>query len=310
MKKPQAYQRMTLRAAVELAAPHTWPASVAPVGVGTALALALERAFDPGILLSTLFAAVLLQCAANTLNDYADFVKGTDTLENSDDPTDAALVYHGFPPRCALLLGGGFLLAAAACGAYTVVRAGWIPLVIGLIGGAVVLLYSLGRLPISYLPLGECFSGFVMGGLIPLACFAAQTGRLSWPVLGYALPCILTIGLIMMVNNTCDIERDRTAGRRTLPLLLGRRWAARIVKCLALAAPALTGALVFAAFRGGFFLYPAALAAGLLPWARLAGLPLDAHTRGAGMGSILQLMTAVNGFYCVMIVIHLLREVL
>ena len=33
---------------------------------------------------------------------------------------------------------------------------------------------------------------------------------------------IIGIGLIMMSNNGCDIEKDRRAGRRTLPSLLGR----------------------------------------------------------------------------------------
>ncbi len=309
MKEPQPYKRMTLQAAVELAAPHTWPASVAPVGLGTVLALNLAYAFDPWILLSTLCAAVLLQCAVNALNDYADFVKGTDTLENSDDPTDAALVYHGFHPRCALILGGVFLLLAAACGAYTVVRSGWIPLVIGLIGGVVVLLYSLGHLPISYLPLGEFFSGFVMGGLIPLACFTAQTGRFSWRVLWYALPCVLAIGLIMMVNNTCDVERDKEAGRRTLPVLLGRRRAAVLLKALAVCAVLLAAHLAFWDFRGGFPLVPVLAIAAALPLSRLAALPLTPQVRGPAMGTILKVHTTINFIFIVMITTDFVREV-
>lgn len=301
---------MTARAVIELAAPHTWPASVLPAALGTALSLALERSFHPGILLSTLFAAVLLQCAVNTLNDYADFVKGTDTLENSDDPTDAALVYHGFHPRCALILGGVFLLLAAACGVYTVVVAGWIPLVIGIIGGIVVLLYSMGRLPISYLPLGEFFSGVVMGGGITLACFTAQSGVFSWRILWYAMPPILTIGLIMLTNNTCDIERDRPAGRHTLPVLLGHRRAAWLLKLLAAVSLILSGYIVFGRFRGGFFLFPVAAFAAMLHWVRLAASPVDASERGLCMGCILKLTVTVNGCYCIMIVLHLLREVL
>ena len=150
MEETERGRKMTPQAALELAAPHTWPASVAPVALGTLLAAVKTGGHIlPGILLSTLCAAVLLQCAVNTLNDYFDFVKGTDTLENSDDLTDAALVYHGIAPRSALALGVGFLALAALAGAYTVYAAGWVPLIYGLVGGAVVVLYSGGKLPNS-----------------------------------------------------------------------------------------------------------------------------------------------------------------
>ena len=309
MERPRQYKPLTPRAVVELAAPHTWPASILPAALGTALSLTRGQPLRPGVLLSTLFAAVLLQCAVNTLNDYADFVKGTDTLENSDDSTDAALVYHGFNPRCALILGGVFLLLAAACGVYTVVVAGWIPLVIGIIGGIVVLLYSMGRLPISYLPLGEFFSGVVMGGGITLACFTAQSGIFDWKVLWYALPCILTIGLIMLGNNTSDVERDRAAGRHTLAVLLGRRRSALLLKALLVIAMALTAHMVFWNFRGGFFLLPVmVIAAALQLWSFFPS-PVDPSVRGQTMRVVVNCHKVINSCYVFMIATHLLREV-
>ena len=41
--------------------------------------------------------------------------------------------------------------------------------IIALIGAMFVIVYSAGKSPVSYLPLGEIISGFVMGGMIPLA---------------------------------------------------------------------------------------------------------------------------------------------
>ena len=76
--------------------------------------------------------------------------------------------------------------------------------------------------PISYLPLGELVSGVVMGGLIPLAVYQVLTQILDFTVLMWAIPTIIGVGLIMFTNNMCDIERDIPAGRRTLPVLLGR----------------------------------------------------------------------------------------
>ena len=48
----------------------------------------------------------------------------------------------------------------------------------------------------------------------------------------------------------------------------------------------------------------------MLHWVRLAASPVDASERGLCMGCILKLTVTVNGCYCIMIVLHLLREVL
>lgn len=75
--------------------------------------------------------------------------------------------------------------------------------------------YSAGKTPVSYLPIGEAVSGGVMGGLIPLACYQALTGDLNWLMLLWAVPEIIGVGLIMMTNNTCDM-------RKTFPLAAKR----------------------------------------------------------------------------------------
>ena len=299
---------MTLAGAVELAAPHTWPASVGPAALGILLGAAGSGGrIEPGIALCLLCAAVLLQCAVNTLNDYFDFVKGTDTLANSPDPTDAALVYRGVAPSAALALGIAFLALAALAGGYVVWASGWVPLVYGLAGGAVVVLYSGGRLPISYLPLGECFSGVVMGGLIPAACLAALAGHSGLEAIPLALPLVITVGLIMLTNNTCDVERDGPAGRRTLPVLLGRRRAAALLRLLAGGAAVLMGALALVCFPRGAFLLPLLGVSAALRLRSLARLSFTPGERGACMGAALGLHVGYTTLYCAMIAAHLIR---
>ena len=219
--------RKLLKDAVNLAAPHTWAASVMPCVLASALSYRQQGFLKPDLTVCLFLIAVLMQSSVNALNDYADFVKGTDTAENSPDPTDAVIVY-GLKPKTARNLGIGYLAAAFVLGIYTVWRCGFVLLVIGLLGALVIAAYSGGKTPISYLPLGELVSGFVMGGLIPLAGVYMQTGELRFSVLAEALPIMIGIGMIMFSNNGCDIERDLAAGRRTLPCLLGRertdRW--------------------------------------------------------------------------------------
>jgi 1,4-dihydroxy-2-naphthoate octaprenyltransferase len=169
-----------------------------------------------------------MQSAANTFNDYYDFIKGIDNRENSDEPEDAVLVYNRVDPKSVFRLAVFYLAVAAALGMYVVYASGPAALIIGLFGGAALVLYSASPLPISYLPLGELVSGLAMGGLIPLGVYTALTGRTDFRILLLSLPCIFGVGLVMMTNNLCDIERDAPAGRKTLPLLLGREKARKL----------------------------------------------------------------------------------
>ena len=204
--------------ALQIAAPHTWPAAILPALIAMACAAANGYAVSAVMALVLLAICILMQAAVNTFNDYYDYVKGSDSAEDNVDPTDAVLVYNNVNPRSALMLAVGFLLVAFALGAYVIWQAGWIPLAIGIVGAIVVVLYSAGKTPISYLPIGELMSGFVMGGLIPLACYQAITKCLDPLMLVWALPTIIVVGLFMLTNNTCDVEKHIESGRKTLPV--------------------------------------------------------------------------------------------
>ena len=213
--------KLTPVMALNLAAPHTWPAAIMPTLVAVSAA-ANVTAISASMSIVLLFIVILMQSAVNTFNDYYDYVKGTDSAEDNVDESDAVLVYNNIDPKSALRLAVGFLGVAFVLGIYAIVMAGFVPLVIALIGALFVVLYSAGKSPISYLPLGEVVSGVVMGGLIPLAVYKVLTGILDFRMLIVALPTIIGVALIMFTNNTCDLERDIPAGRKTLPILLGR----------------------------------------------------------------------------------------
>ena len=63
---------------VEGARPRTLPAAVAPVLVGTALALHDDE-FHALAFLAALFGAILIQVGTNLSNDYSDARRGADT---------------------------------------------------------------------------------------------------------------------------------------------------------------------------------------------------------------------------------------
>ena len=290
------YGRLTPRMALQLAAPHTWPAAILPCFVAMAAA-ATTHAISATMVIVLLAICILMQAAVNTFNDYYDYVKGADSADDDVDPTDATLVYNDVNPRSALALAIGFLVAAFALGIYIIVRAGWIPLAIGIVGALFTVVYSAGKTPVSYLPIGEVVSGVVMGGLIPLACYQALTGDFTLYALLWAVPEIIGVGLIMMTNNTCDIEKDIEAGRRTLPVRLGRQKARSLYHGLAWTWAVAIVVIVAAFFTRGLIVLPFALLAAYPLLKALFANPLAPTSRQAAMGGICSVNVALGAFY-------------
>lgn len=289
--------RLTPRMALQLAAPHTWPAAVFPVFTAYACTLANTGEASVSLTCVLLAICILMQSAVNTFNDYYDYVKGADSADDNVEETDAVLVYNNVNPRDALALACGFLIAAFALGVFVIVRSGWIPLAIGIVGAVITVLYSAGKTPISYLPIGEAVSGFVMGGLIALACYFVLANTLSAYALLWAVPNIIGIGLIMMTNNTCDIEKDIEAKRKTLPVLLGRTRARKVYHALMALWVASIIAIVAVFFTKGLVVVLFMLL-GCIPLLRaLAKNPLVGASRIGAMAQICSVNIALGSFY-------------
>lgn len=226
-----SYNKLTPKMALNLMAPHTWAPSICPSVFGCAYCLVRGYSLHFWQMILLVAASILMQSSVNCLNDYTDFVKGTDSDEDNLERNDSVLVFEKVNPKSALYLGISCISAAAILGIALILSCkSLIPLWIGLIGAAVIILYSGGKLPISYLPVGEFISGFVMGGLIPLGCVAVATGEVHPEVLLFSIPFIVSIGLVMMSNNGCDIEKDIEAGRKTLPVIIGRSASRKVYK--------------------------------------------------------------------------------
>lgn len=253
------------------------------------------------ILLALILLAIciLMQSAVNVLNDYFDFKKGTDSAENSsDDAFDAVLVYNNLNPKSVCSLAIGFLIVAAGMGFYLVYLTGWILLVIGLIGALIVFLYSGGKTPISYMPIGELVSGFVMGGLIPLACCYTLSGVFEPLVLLVALPFIFGIGMILFTNNTCDIEKDINAQRKTISVVLGRDMAPNYYHVAILVWIVLIAVLVGLFYPAGMLIVMIMVLAAFPVLRAILNNPLNQKTRDAAMSQIVMLNVILGAFYC------------
>jgi len=206
------------------ARPATLPAGVAAVVVGSALAGA-DGVFAWGLFLVTMFAAIAIQIGVNFANDLADAQKGADT-ETRIGPTRAVaagLLTPGQMKRGIVVMFG----LAALAGLYLIWTAGWVILAIGVVSIIAALGYTNGPVPYGYYGLGEVFV-FVFFGLVATVGTRYVYDRTApgdawWSAVAMGL----LAAAILVANNVRDIDTDRTAGKRTLAVILGRtaaRW--------------------------------------------------------------------------------------
>ncbi|MCJ7725171.1 MAG: 1,4-dihydroxy-2-naphthoate polyprenyltransferase, partial [Acidimicrobiia bacterium] len=201
------------------ARPPTLWAAVAPVLVGGGLA-ADDGAFRWDVFAVTLVAAVLINISVNFANDASDAHRGADS-ETRIGPTRA--VASGLIPARSMWAGVAVCFAlAAAAGIYLTSVAGWPILAIGVASLVAALGYTGGPLPYGYLGLGEV-SVFLFFGLAATvgSRFAHDSAAPldSWLL---AIPIGMLVTAILVANNVRDIDTDRTAGKRTLAVMLGR----------------------------------------------------------------------------------------
>lgn len=249
--------RRTINLWIAGARPRTLGVSLVPVVVGTAAAA--EESGGWGNLhwwrvAAALIVALALQIGTNYANDYSDGMRGTDA--------DRVVRGNGAPMR---LTASGVVAPSAVRNAAAVSFA--IAAIVGLVLslavdprlivlGAIAILagvaYTGGPRPYGYAGGGEV-AVFVFFGLVA-TCGTAYA--LLEQVPGLAILGGMAHGLlaaaVLVPNNVRDLATDRTAGKRTLAVLLGLR-GARI----------LYGVMV----AGGFFL--SGIIAIDRPWALL-----------------------------------------
>ncbi|RRR65371.1 MAG: 1,4-dihydroxy-2-naphthoate polyprenyltransferase [Candidatus Viridilinea halotolerans] len=200
----------------------TLPAAVVPVLVGTATALA-DGVLRPLVFVAALLAALFIQIGTNLANDYFDYQKGADTSERLGPTrvTQSGLIAPVVVRQAMLVC---FALAAL-CGLYLISVGGWPILLIGVFSIASGILYTGGPFPLGYNGLGDIFT-FIFFGLIAVVFTDFLHSDALRPLaLLASLPVAMLVTAIIVVNNLRDAPTDRKAGKRTLAVIFGERFA-------------------------------------------------------------------------------------
>lgn len=220
---------------LEASRPRTLPAALAPVVMGAALAHT-EGGVHVAAWLAAAWGAVLIQIGTNFANDAFDFIKGADT---DDRLGPARATAQGkVSPRAMLAATALVFGAAVVVGIYLVARGGWPIVAIGVASILSGVLYTGGPRPLGYVGLGDVFVFVFFGPVAVAGTVYVQTLAWSWPaVIAGAAPGALATA-ILVVNNLRDRVTDAPAGKRTLAVRFGARfarleWAACVVVALA-----------------------------------------------------------------------------
>jgi len=201
--------------------PKTLGAISCPVILSSALAYAHGH-FVLGIMVVTLICAFLLQILANVINDYGDFLTGSDTKNRLGPPR--ALQMGWITPRAMQM---GILILVfiiATLGLVLVYRGGMPIFIIGLLSIALCFWYTMGPKPLSYLGFSEIAILLFFGPLPIFGTYYLQSLSLAPELLALSLtPACLSTALIM-ANNLRDIEQDKRSDKRTLAVRYGERF--------------------------------------------------------------------------------------
>lgn len=211
-------RRNSPRAWFLAARPKTLPAALIPVVTATALAAA-EGSFRSGAALLCVAFALMMQVAANFINDLYDYLKGTDR-EDRLGP-ERACAQGWISPRAMRVGIVVTVVLACAVGLCLLAYGGWWLVWIGV---ACVVFAFLYTTLLSYCGLGDLLVWAFFGVVPVCGTYYVQAGHLT-PAVGWVCAaCALSVDTLLVVNNYRDRDTDRVAGKRTLIVVLGERF--------------------------------------------------------------------------------------
>jgi len=205
---------------------RTLPLALSSIIMGGFLAEKFGN-FNTTIFILACLTTILLQILSNFANDYGDTQNGADL---ADRVGPARAVQSGkispkqmlggiiFIGVCALI--SGILLVYISFGGFT--RLFWAFLAIGLFCILAAYTYTAGKKPYGYMGLGDIsvFVFFGLVGVIGSYFLYSQTfnPHIIWP----AISCGALATGVLNINNLRDINSDKTAGKITIPVRIGR----------------------------------------------------------------------------------------
>lgn len=229
--------------------------------LGTAIAWH-DGYLNPWYFLLAFVGVICANAGINTANDYYDHLSTDDEVNQELTPFSGGsrVIQEGVvPPRRMRLLSLAFFACTVIIGLYLTWACGWPVLAIGLVSMFISYFYDAPPIKLAYRGhgLGELGTGLAAGPLAVCGAYYVQAQTITWPVLWASLPIGILVALILYINEFPDYVADKTAGKHTLVVVLGKERAV----------PGYIALLL-----GVYALVVIGAAAGMLPFATLLAL--------------------------------------
>lgn len=214
----ETVQINSIKAWLLAARPKTLAGAATPVLLGCALAYA-DGWFQPVPALLCFLFAFLMQIDANFINDFFDYLKGSDR-EDRLGPERACA--QGWITLNAMKRGIALTtMTACTVGFFLLFYGGLEMIPVGVLCVLFAFLYTAGPYPLAYHGWGDVLV-IIFFGFIPVGCtYYVMCHDWTWSVTIASLACGLIIDTLLMVNNYRDREQDAKSGKRTIVVRLG-----------------------------------------------------------------------------------------
>ncbi|AIF84031.1 1,4-dihydroxy-2-naphthoate octaprenyltransferase [Candidatus Nitrososphaera evergladensis SR1] len=221
-------------------------ASVIAVSNGLAIAYWKSGTIDPLYAGLTYAGVACLHASVDLLNDYWDHKRGIDsaTTRTKFSGGTGVLPENVLTPKAVYTAGVMFLILGGAVGAYFVAVRG--VTIAAILGFAVVAIYFYSTSIVNS-GLGELFVA-IKGAMIVLGTFFVQTGLIDPAAIFVGVIVGLLSATVLFVNSFPDFDADKSKGRRTLVILMGKQKAVQAFPIFIIAAYALIVAGIFLGF--------------------------------------------------------------
>jgi 1,4-dihydroxy-2-naphthoate octaprenyltransferase len=205
--------------------------AIVPVILGTCVAWASTHIFLLDVFLLTLIAGVCVHIGANISNDYFDHRSGTDDVNEEfvrPFTGGSRMIQRGWmTSREVFVEAIVFFSLGGVIGLYLAYTRGIELLVLGIIGIGSGFFYTAPPFRLVNRGIGEIFIGLNFGVLMTLGAYFVQTQVLAWEAVFPSIPIAILITSVLYINEFPDYAADKSVGKYTVVVRLGRKRAAK-----------------------------------------------------------------------------------
>jgi 1,4-dihydroxy-2-naphthoate polyprenyltransferase len=243
--------KMTVKSFFKLVEIQTKVASVIPYLLGLSYTLYHFQRLNAINMIVMFFSMIIFDMSATAINNYYDYTRAI-KKHGYGYETHNSIGQNNLSIKSVRITIIMMIIISALLGLYLVYLTNWILLLFGALCFIIGIIYSYGPMPISRTPFGEIFSGTTMGLGIPFIVLFINVFNQDLininianaqvfvdfdlfhiiSIVVVSIPAIFCIANIMLANNICDIDEDIENKRHTLPIVIGKKPALKLLASL------------------------------------------------------------------------------